>query len=314
MKKLYYVILLIFMFLLIGGSSMPEIRPDPPNSDYFSAQKKDKETKYIPGTDITEKLRNELNASLDVNLPAGRFYVSESIIVQGYSGTIKGAGKNETVIEPTTGFKAKSDPCFKSTFRLTEIFSLYLPKGDVTFKDLTIQIIGETPAEVHNNPFFGNLTTIDNAIVVTGVHPETGEGITVTLSDLKITGEPSKDKLSLNGKNLALAIVVFGNSDNKPVNAVIRDCEIENSGLFAIEYGDVFGGSGLITGNEIVNSYIGISMSSLTDSLTVLGNVTITDNIFKNMTNGAIFNDTKWHRYCSKNNTKDGVLIPDDCQ
>ena len=314
MRKLYNVLLLIFLFMIIGGPSMPEIRPDLLNSVCFRALKKEKEKKYIPETDITEQLRNELNASLDVNLPAGRFYVSESIIVQGYSGTIKGAGRNETVIEPTTGFKAKSDPCFKSTFRLTEIFSLYLSKGDVTFKDLTIQIIGKTPAEVHNNPFFGKVTTIDNAIVVSGVHPEAGEGITVTLSDLKITGEPSNDTLSLHGKNLALALVVCGLPDNKPLNAVIRNCEIENCGLFAIEYGDVFDGSGLITGNEIVNSYKGISMSSLTDSLTVLGNVIITDNIFKNMTRGAIFNHTKWHRYCSKNNTKDGVLIPDDCQ
>lgn len=48
-------------------------------------------SEYVPGTDITVQIRNDLNAGLDVTLPASHYYVSESIFVFGYSGTIKGA-------------------------------------------------------------------------------------------------------------------------------------------------------------------------------------------------------------------------------
>jgi hypothetical protein len=42
-----------------------------------------KVSEYIPGTDITVQLRTELNAGRDVKIPAGHFYISESIIVEG---------------------------------------------------------------------------------------------------------------------------------------------------------------------------------------------------------------------------------------
>ena len=38
---------------------------------------------YVNGTDITQQLRSDLNAGLNVDLPSGHYYVSESILISG---------------------------------------------------------------------------------------------------------------------------------------------------------------------------------------------------------------------------------------
>jgi len=309
------VILGVSFFLYFGMSILSEQpRSILENQNIIGASSKVDASEYISGTDITLQLRNDLNSGLDVNLPDGHFYVSETIIVQGYSGTVKGVGKNSTIIEAAQGYKATEDPAFGPGVKLTEMFAIYWSKGDVTFKDMTLLVTGEAPAELHNNPYFGMLTTIDNAIVVAGVHAEVDSGITVTFENLKIKGECSNDSLSLNGKNLALPLISTGLFGDKPVDSVIKNCEIENSGYSAIEYFDVFGGSGLIIENEIVNCFSGITMLSYSDSLTTLGDVTIKNNRFSKMINYTIKNMNTWSSYCLKDNTLDGVLMTDDCK
>ncbi len=276
-----------------------------------------KGSKYISGTDVTLQLRTDLNAGLDVKFPAGHFYVSESIIIEGYSGTVKGAGKDATIIEAAKGFKVTEEPMFAPSEGVAEMFAFYWSKGDVTFKNLTLLVQGNSPAEAHNNPFHGALTTIDNAIVVAGIHEEAESGIKVTFRNLKIKGEDSTDPLSYKGKNLVYPLIVTGlQGAPKPVSTVITNCEIENSGSDAIEYWAVFGGSGMIKDNDIKNCYSGIRTFSLTDPLTIRGELTIRENIFTNLTrpDRAIRNLNKWSSYCLKKNSLDGRLLTDDCQ
>jgi hypothetical protein len=163
-------------------------------------------TVYIAGTDITEQLRNDLTAGLNVKLPEGHFCVSEPIVVQDYSGTVKGAGKDVTIIESVEGFQ----PVLISTDPLSEITAIFLilrSKGDVTFKDMTLLITGDAPAELHYNISLGMVTTtIDHGIAVTRVNPEAVNGITVELKNLRIKGEHSDDQFSVNNRNLAFAL------------------------------------------------------------------------------------------------------------
>jgi hypothetical protein len=276
-----------------------------------------KVSEYIPGTDITVQLRTDLNAGRNVKIPAGHFYISESIIVEGYSGTLKGADKNATIIEAAQGFKGTGEPMFSPSEEVTNMFAFYWSTGDVTCKNLTLLVTGNSPAEAHNNPFLGDLTTIDNAILVAGIHEEAESGITVTFNNLKIKGEDSTDPMSRKGKNLVYPLIVTGLlGAPKPVSTVIKNCEIENSGSDAIAYWAVFGGSGIIKDNEIKNCYSGIRTFSLTDPLTILGEVIMKENIFTNLTkpDRAIRNLNTWSSQCLKDNTLDGILMADDCQ
>ena len=274
-------------------------------------------SEYIPGTDITVQLRTDLNAGRDVKIPAGHFYVSESIIVEGYSGTLMGAGKDTTIIEAAQGFKGTEEPMFSPGEEVTDMFAFYWSKGDVTCENLTLLVTGNSPAEAHNNPFLGDLTTIDNAIVVVGIHEESESGITVTFNNLKIKGENSTHPMSRKGKNLVYPLIVTGlQGAPKPISTVIKNCEIENSGSDSIAYWAVFGGSGLIKDNDIKNCYSGIRTFSLTDPLTILGELTLKDNMFTKLIrpDRAIRNLNTWSSCCLKNNTQDGVLMTDDCQ
>lgn len=317
MKNLSIIRLILILLALITILSCSEDSDrfnQDPVSDNQHMKSGSNISEYLPGTDITEQLRADLNAGLDVNLPAGHFYVSETIIVEGYSGTVKGAGKDVTIIEAAQGYKATEDPMFPwPNIKLTEMFAIEWAKGDVTIKDMTILVTGDSPAEAHLNPFHGWTTTIDNVIVVAGVHAEALSGITVTLHNLEIRGEDSDDSGSLNGKNLAYPVVIGGVGGTKPVSACIKNCEIKNSGLIAIEYFDVFGGAGIIKDNEIMNCRGGIWTGFMTDPLTQLGELNVKDNIFTDMTWYAIRNMNTWSSYCLKNNTLDGELMADDC-
>lgn len=267
---------------------------------------------YIPGTDITEQLKSDFSAGLDITLPAGHFYISESIIVQGYSGNVKGAGMDETIIEAAQGFKPLPDPFFSSfpgDIKTTEMFAVYWSKGDVTFKDMTLIITGDAPAQPHLNPFVGERTTIDNAIVVAAVSPEIENSITVTFKNIRVAGENSTDSGSYNGKNLLFPLIITGWGGNTSINAIIKNCEVDNSGLYGIEYFDAFEGSAEIIGNQITNSVAGIWLGYGLAS----AEVTVKDNIFMNITFNSIQTILPIESYCIKNNILDGAIIADDC-
>lgn len=270
-------------------------------------------TVYTPGTDITEQLKSDFGAGLDITIPAGHFYISESIVVQGYSGTVKGAGMDETIIEAAQGFTPLPDPFFSDIpgdIKVAEMFSVLWSKGDVTFADMTLIITGDAPAQPHFNPFVGEKTTIDNGIVVAAVSPEIENSITVTFKNIRVAGENSTDSGSFNGKNLMFPLVITGWGGNAPINAIIKNCAIDNAGLYGIEYFDAFEGSAEIKGNQITNSVAGIWLGDGLGS----AEVTVKDNILMNI---SFINPIRIvlpiQSYCIKNNILDGASMPDEC-
>ena len=105
MKKisiLFASLLVISLFFIACGEEKESASvgsPLAPENQPHFAGKKQPTSEYVHGTDITDRLRSDLENGLDVTLPAGRFFVSESIIVFDYSGTVEGAGKKKTIID-----------------------------------------------------------------------------------------------------------------------------------------------------------------------------------------------------------------------
>jgi len=311
-KILFICLLTAALFVWNSCSEQPTSVLDTQNTN--SALSK---TVYVPGSDITEQLTNDLNAGLDVNLPAGHFYVSESIVALYYSGTLKGAGKEATIIEAAQGFKALPVWFQGNEYHHTTIFNLSESKGDVTIKNLTILVNGNAPAEEHENAFYGTVNTIDNAIVVDGVSPEAVNGITVTYKNLRIKGEYSNDPLSVNNKNLIYPLIttgwmLSGPAGTGPVNAVIMNCEVENSGDTGIEYFACQGGLGNIKNNEISNSFAGIWLGWGNWD----GEIVVMNNRFNNITTVPVSYYPPWYtnNLCIKNNTLDGAPMTEYCQ
>jgi hypothetical protein len=264
---------------------------------------------YVPGTDITEQIRNDLNAGLGVTLPAGHYYVSESIFVFGYSGTIKGAGKGKTVIEAAQDFDPLVHPIVSDQFKITQMFALFWSTGDVTFKDMTLLITEDAPALPHVNPWVGYSTTIDNAIAVNAVGQDVENGLTITIKNVEVIGENSDESGSHNGKNLLYPLIVTNWFGSGPINAVIKNCEIKNAGAPAIEYFSAYEGSGEIKDNKIIDSDVGIWLGWGLES----ADVTVKDNQFTNITVDPIQNYFPISSYCIKNNTLDGSPMANDC-
>lgn len=262
--------------------------------------------RYVSGEDITLLLRQDLEANLDINLPEGHFYTSETIITENYSGTVSGAGKGLTFIEAAQGFKALPDSNLNMPGKvLTEIFGLNWITGDVTFQDITFLVKGEAPAESHDNPFAGMKTTIDNIIVVS----ECLNGpVTVTFRNLQIVGEASSDAGASRGQNLMWPLIAVGQNSEYAINLVAENCEIDHSGNVALEFWHAHGGTGEMNGNVFSNCNIGIWLGpGLVDS-----ELNVKDNTFTTISSAAIRNDYGYTG-CFMNNTVDGAPIADDC-
>jgi hypothetical protein len=267
---------------------------------------KEESSKYISGEDITQLLREDLEAGIDIDLPEGHFYTSESIFVDSFNGTVSGAGKDKTIIEAAQGFKALPDPYInRPGTNVSEMFSVAWSTGDITFRDMTFLITGEAPAEPHNNPFMGTKTTIDNVIAVTG---GIDGPITVTFKNLKIKGETSSDPGADRGKNLMWPLIVCGMYDDYRIDMIAENCEVDNSSEVAIEYWYAHGGTGEINGNVISNSHIGIWLGAGLEGC----ELTVQDNVFSNMTGPSIDN-TGNYPGCFMNNTLDGEAMTDSC-
>lgn len=260
--------------------------------------------------DITDELRAELLAGNDIALPGGTFFVSEAIIVEGYCGIVQGAADGTTIIENSTEepFVAVYDPNIGSG-KISNMFAIYHANCDVTFQNLTFNIKGAAPAEAHNNPWLQTRTTIDNVIVVNGGNEAAS---TVTYKNLIINAEKSSDAGAVNGRNLAWALIIGGSDDPeaKPVDGIIENCTINNSGKYAIEYLWVENSVGTINNNIIDNSQgivVGWGSSDMNGTT-----VDIKNNQFSNMIGSVLVPDGT-PTICFMNNTLNGVAMDDDC-
>lgn len=272
----------------------------------FTGGDNDEESsKYVWRSDITLLLKEDLEANVDINLPEGHFYTSETIIAENDSGTVSGAGKGQTIIEAAQGFKALPDPYFgQAGTELTAMFKLYWCTGDIIFKDITFLVTGEAPSISHNNPFAGITTTIDNIVVV-------GEclygPITITYKNLQIKGESSNDTGSRNGQNLLWPLIALWMNSEYPINLIMEICEIENCGRVALEFWHAHGGTGEINNNVFSNSHGGVWLGpGMTES-----EVNVKNNAFSNISTDAISNNLGCSG-CFMNNTLDGEPMADD--
>ena len=271
----------------------------------LSALKKANSSNYVPGEDITEQLRSDLENGLSVTLPAGHFYLSESVFITGYTGgTIKGAGKGFTIIEASPGFKALPNPFIGG--ETASILEFHWATGDITLKAMSVMVEGETPAEEHVHLFLGTSTNIDNIFVVQG------RNISVEYKDLSFKGEFVGDEVpgAVNGYNVGIPMLTSGwQAEGGPINLTIKNCEVDGAGEFGMDY-LVGNGVAEFKDNDISNAHVGLRLAILWD-----GNVTVKDCRFENITADVILE----YGYigiplCFKDNMEDGLPLPDDCQ
>jgi hypothetical protein len=270
----------------------------------FSALKQASSSNYIPGEDITEQLRGDLEDGLSITLPAGLFYLSESIMITGYTGgTIKGAGKGLTIIEPSPGFTAWPNPWLGG--ETASILEFHLPTGDIIVKALSIVVKGETPAEEHEHSWLGPSTNIDHVFVVQG------KNISAEFKDLSIKGEFVGEDVegAVNGFNIGEGLLATGlGAQGGPIHLTIKDCEVEGTGENAMDY-LFLNGISEIKDNVVSNAYWGLRLNGLW-----AGQVTVKDCRFENITSHVIYQEFNYGvPICLKDNKVDGVPLPNDC-
>lgn len=262
-----------------------------------------KADKYLPGDDITDQLRDDLTDGLSVTLPAGHFYLSESIWIFGYpGGTLKGAGRDATIIEASPGFKVPDSPGFPPGTGISSMLEIHA-EGDVTCKAFTILVEGDHPAEGHINPFYGGYysTNIDNVITIIG------DGVSLECKDLRIKGEYVGDvEGAYNGYNVTWPIIGTGYGEPGLFNHLsVKNCEIIGAGGAAIDLW--LGTTAELKDNVISHADVGIML------LENPGMQTVKDCHFSNITLSAFYT---WDigPHCFKDNTLDGQLLADECQ
>ncbi len=257
MKNLKFISLVSFLIFIISGCSELEIQPDSQITVKNSNLKSTSITEYTPGTDITEQLKADLFTGLDVILPEGVFYLSESILVEGYSGTIQGAGKVLTIIKPNPdiAFKVVDDPDSPEYMRAIMLV-FYNSSGNITVKDLAFVIEGEAPAEPHYIPYFGTVNTIDYIIVFKGIDSNVNTNVTATFENISIKGD-NINTGGIYGKNLGNGIVIQGPENNAIINSIVKNNNIEKVGGYGLDIRSI---SGLVTleQNEINDCSCGI--------------------------------------------------------
>ena len=273
------------------------------SEDEFLMLKQAKTSNYIPGIDITEQLRSDLEKGLSVTLPDGHFYLSESICIYGYpGGTIKGAGKDATIIEASPGFKVPETPGFPPGYGISSMFEIHA-EGDLTCKAFSILVEGDHPAEGHTNPFYGGYysTNIDNVITLLG------DGISLECKDLRIKGEYVGDvEGAYNGYNVTWPIIGTGYGEPGLFNHLsVKNCVIEGAGGAAIDLW--MGTTAELKDNVISNADVGVML------LENPGMQTVKDCHFSNISSSVFF---MWNigPHCFKDNLEDGFPMPDDCQ
>ncbi|MFO7851084.1 MAG: hypothetical protein ACQERS_02730 [Bacteroidota bacterium] len=266
--------------------------------------KKAKTSNYIPGTDITEQLRSDLESGLSVTLPAGHFYLSEGVWTDGYTGgTVKGSGRDLTIIETAEGFLPPDDPYLNGRVS-AGILTFQNPVGDITIKAMSFLVQGEHPAVGHIYPFGGYYSTnIENVILVAGT------GASLECKDLFIKGEYVGDiEGAYLGYNISFPIVGTGFMCSGPFNKIsVKDCEIDGCGGSAM--GIWTGRTAEFKDNKITNAGMGLWLIDAIEA------ITIKDCHFEN-TSLVILqqNIADDCLYCFKDNTLDGQAMEDDCQ
>ena len=161
-----------------------------------------------------------------VELAAGHYYISKCIEAYGFSGTLKGAGKEETVIEVIKGDYVRETPSGPRA----RLFFVYDQESSVErtigLEGMTITVTASQPADVYENPFVGPTTALNNICFIMWGNVNTH------FEDLKVSGGPGDG----NGYNI---IYPLGVESGTGKNHSFINCDVENVAIMAMEYWDL---------------------------------------------------------------------------
>ena len=207
----------------------------------------------VSGVTDADNIQDALNAvKVDggtVHLTNGNYYVSRNIFVEGFWGTLEGESMDNTIIEAVRrsagdGFvPAESTywPDWSALHVLPTVLQFDYSAGDVTIKDLSIQVTDSNPADPYIHPWGGpNPTTaISTLIEILG-----GDHKTV-IENIRLKGEAGDAR----GKNVALGIHVmlgeslssgdFGTGDLKFQNVIVENIALYGLTIMRFESSEI---------------------------------------------------------------------------
>lgn len=174
-----------------------------------------------------------------VELSAGRFYISRSILIDDFSGTLKGTGKEITIIEAVRESEASGDgfsPASRGPplpFTAPVMLWFFKPVNILEIRDLTLQVLHPNPCDQYN--FYGIITTAINS----GIYIERGGLCETIISSVQVKGADG----DFRGKNIFYGIIRYGFfpygtqfQDDIEGDTIFEDCDVENCGGIALEY------------------------------------------------------------------------------
>jgi parallel beta-helix repeat protein len=147
-----------------------------------------------------------------VELSTGHFYVSRSISIDGFAGSIMGAGKEDTIIDAVRqgpmlgfGFQRVAVPFYTvvgwENPVIPVVFVFSFPSSDVQIADITFQVLDPNPVDPWDFDFYGVTTTALFSFVEV-----IGGSFNAHISNVKMLGSDG----DFNGKNLLYGVDIWG--------------------------------------------------------------------------------------------------------
>lgn len=175
-----------------------------------------------------------------VFLTDGDYYTSRNIVVEGFSGTLKGAGTEKTIINAGRksladgdGFETAFSTFWSGAGYTTEfatVLQLDNAVGDVTITDLAIMAKDDEPTDLQPDENGIDATYLTTFIEILG-----GEHNT-TIKNIRLEGKESEAEGNKNGMNIGFGIHVMLGSPGAPEkgNLTVKNVDIENIGGHAV--------------------------------------------------------------------------------
>jgi hypothetical protein len=136
-----------------------------------------------------------------VQLKKGHYFVSRSIMVEGFSGTFIGKGMDKTIIEAvrksdTEGFALGTHPITQN--KRSKLLWFYNPTGYLRLKDLSFQVLDPQPSE----PYQAYWAEGDISALTSFFHAMGGD-CEIVVKNIRMTGAESEADGNFHGMNIA---------------------------------------------------------------------------------------------------------------
>jgi parallel beta-helix repeat protein len=219
-----------------------------------------------------------------VRLAAGHYYVSRNIVVVGFQGTLMGEGMDETIIEAVRGphgggFSPAPSLYFPGPFPdLPTLLQFDYPVGDVTIRNLTVQVVDPQPADAYTNPLVSSgyqTTGISTLIEILG-----GDHNTV-VENVRFRGAPGDAR----GSNVAFGIHVMLGDTPTPGDVGTGDLRFtkvvaEDIGWYALLVMRFESSAITIEDSRVANAYNGLYVGPVLESSVSISNVDISNSVW----------------------------------